>query len=170
MGIGFQIGDLLSRKDPQPTWRWVVTTGTKVLPFGLPASYVESIDVPFLNVQVQSPVFVAGGFVYFPGFHDIAAFGMTFYEDEDGTTLRWIQAWKNRIKNFTSGDMGLPSEYKRDIPVSLLDNTGSVKVSILLKGCWPSDTGNIPLSYTDENGRLTYSQTFSIDDQTITFR
>lgn len=164
MALGFQLPDVLNRPDPMMTWRWVVAGGG-ALPFGLPAVYVESIDVPFENVQVQQGIFSGGTFTYFPANHDVAAFSMTFYEDEQATVLKWITQWRSKIKDMSTGLMNLPKLYKRDINVDLLNGRGESVFTVKLLGCWPSDTGNLGLSYSDE-GRLTITQSFSIDTQT----
>lgn len=158
------IQKLLSRPDPHLSFKWVCYDDT--LPFGLPSTYLEGIEVPFLNIKVQQGVFSGSGYNYFPGFHDISAFNMTLYEDQMASTLKWIYAWKKRIKDFNTGAYELPINYKRDMKVCLLNTLNDIILKIHLMNIWPADTQSLNLGYTDD-GRTIISQTFSIDSHDL---
>lgn len=159
------IEKILNLPDPQLQTKWVA----KSLPFDLPPEYMESIDLPFNNITVSEGVYVGGKFLYFPGTHTISSFSASFYEDRKGTALKWIQDWKNRVKNLQTGAYGLPKAYKRDIVVSMLDQKNNVSMNVRLKDCFPTDTSPMTLNYTDGTGRIVHQQNFSVDDQEITF-
>lgn len=151
------------RPDPLFDFKWL----SDVIPLGLPPDYLESIDIPFMNITVGDAVYAGASFTYYPGTHNVSAFSATFYEDSLCTTLKWILAWKAKIKNFETGVYELPTVYKQDWTVKLLNTKNIPVMNIKLIGVWPSDTSNYSLNYTS-NGRLTISQSFSIDNQIIT--
>jgi hypothetical protein len=155
---------LLGMPDPMLNFKWICNS----LPFGHPINYVEGIDLPFLNIDIGDKVHSASGYTSYPGTHNISSFSITFYEDSFATTSKFIWAWKNKIKDFKTGLYNLPIDYKQEIEVVMLDQGNNPVMSALLIGVWPSDTGNFSLNYTDA-GRVTITQTFSIDDQSIEF-
>ncbi len=156
------IEKLLKRPDPLLSFRWGCTS--EYLPFGLPSVYMESIDLPFLNIAVQEGRFAGGSYNYYPGFHNISQFNIVLYEDVQGTALNWVKQWKSRVKNFSTGAYFLPVNYKRDIEVGFFNPKGVIIKKFKLLGVWPAETGNQTLNYT-ESGRITVTQTFSVDSQ-----
>lgn len=162
MALGIQLRDGLMRLDPLLVFQWVA----KTVPFGeqfeVTPAYIETLEIPFCNVKAEG-VFFGGGYNYFPGFHDISAFNVTFYGDSRGRVLRWLMSWKARVKNFETGIYQLPGNYKQDWEVALLDNAGNTVHEATLHGCWPADTGQVSLDYSDGAGRISFNQNFSID-------
>jgi len=138
----------------------------------LDPSYVESIDVPFNNISIADNWYGGSGYTYFAGPHDISSFSVTFYEDQKVSTLKYILAWKNLVKDFDSGFYNLPGlgdgkvGYKRSMRLLFLDSKNNAILQADLEGIWPADTGNLSLNYTD-SGRITISQTFSCDNGAI---
>lgn len=161
-----QVSKLLRRPDPLLSFKWLCPDQT--LPFGLPSDYLESIDLSWRNVKVESGVYVGSGYDYYPGAHDISGFTMVLYEDQECNTMKWIEFWKTQIKDMSTGLYQLPTKYKKDMKVELMNSKNQPVMTVELIGIWPEATSNWSLNYTD-NGRLTVSQAFSIDDQKITF-
>ena len=161
-----QIEKLRQRNDPLLSFKWICPD--EALPFGLPSTYLESVDVPWNNIKVEGGVYVNGKYVYYPGAHDISGLNMVFYEDDKASCMKWIMQWKAAIKDFETGLYNLPKDYKKDMKVQLMDSKNNPIMTVELIGIWPEATSNWSLNYTD-NGRLTVSQAFSIDDQIITF-
>lgn len=151
-------------QEPLLTFKWVTTT----LPYGLSTTYVEKVDLPFIKLDVKSGLFGAATYSYYPGFSDIDAFDITFYEDSACSTVKWLQYWYGRIKNFETGTYYLPTNYKENIKVQLLDTTNAPVLEVELVNIWPTTTSNWSLAY-DDDGRLTVTQNFSIDDQKLRF-
>jgi len=160
------IQKLLNLPDPLLDFKWICRDGK--LPFGLPSEYLESIDLPFLNIRIKEGVFGGSRYTYYPGFHDISSFSVNFYEDSQGNVTRWLWQWKNRIKDFKTGIYNLPSDYKRNLNIQLLDTNNTPVINASLIGVWPADTSNYQLNYTN-NGRIIVGQTFSIDNQELEF-
>jgi hypothetical protein len=156
---------LLSRPDPMLTFRWEVKS-VPFADFGVDSSYVESFELPFNNVK-STGVFFAGGYDYFPEFHDISAFNVTFYADVEGRAMNYLMAWKTRVKSFSTGLYNVPQDFKGDWVVAQYDNKGNEIVEYTFGGCWPADTGQISLDYSDGSGRITFNQNFSVDGCTI---
>lgn len=161
-----QIAKLKERPDPLLSFKWICPDET--LPFGLPSNYLESIDLSWRNIKVDSGVYTNAGYNYYPGAHDISGFTMVLYEDQECSTMQWIDYWKNQIKDMSNGLYNLPVVYKKDIKIELMDSKNNAIMTVELIGIWPEATSNWSLNYTD-NGRLTVSQAFSVDDQSITF-
>lgn len=169
-----EVEKLLSLPDPLLSFKWVCL----LLPFQditrMRPEYVEAIDLPFNNVGVAQSVYTGGGFTMYPTSHTISTLSLTFYEDRFGTAGAYIQYWKSLIKNFATGEYGLPHSgkstssskpgYKQDILVALLDQRNEKVVTARVKDVFPSDTQAMSLNYTDGSGRITIQQTFSVDD------
>lgn len=160
-----QISKILNRPDPLLSFKWV----SPLLPFDLPTDYLESIDVPFNNIKVGDSTYGGSGYTYFPGAHDAEGFNATFYMDSLGLSLKWIESWKNKVKDFDTGAYNMPSTYKQKWKVQLLDTKNDVVIEAEMSGVWPAVTSNFSLNYTD-NGRLVLTQAFSLDDVKILFK
>jgi len=154
----------LAERNPMFSFKWEFEGN---LPFGGPTSdYVESVDLNATNVQIGGGIFSAASYFYMPMFSNVSSFSMTFFEDDEGTTLKWLTSWKSRIKNFDDGSYYLPANYKSEMKFNLCNTMGTPVVASRCSGVWPADTGALSLNYTD-SGRITISQTFSCDDQTF---
>ena len=151
------------RPDPQLDWKW----WSPNIPLGLPSNYLESIDLPFNNIDVGETLYAGGRYFNYPGPHKIGNFGATFYEDQKGTALLWVQKWKALIKT-KAGAYNLPSAYKQNWKITLLTTQNVPVLTAELVGCWPLATSNYSLNYTG-NGRLIVSQEFAVDDVNITW-
>jgi len=171
------ISKLTQRHDPLPNFKWVVSPSSASIPGGglpdingvsLPLTYVESVDVSFCNISIVGGIYAGGTFSYYAGSHDIDSITINFYEDVKGSALKYILSWKNLIKNLSTGIYSLPSVYKRDLIVQLLDYQNDPVITARMINIWPSDTSSLNLSYTDA-GHIVYNQLFSVDDQELKF-
>lgn len=160
---GFTLQQVRARPDPLLSFQWLCLDGS--LPFDHPNEYLESIDLPFNNIKSDG-VYVGSGYTCYPLAHEVEAFTATFYEDYYAASTTWLQDWKSRIKNFSTGVYGLPKDYKKTMTVGLLTTKGDIALQYKLIGIWPTSTASLSLNY-NESGRITVSQTFSIDDVEI---
>ncbi len=156
---------ILNMPDPMLQFKWVA----KSLPFELPPEYMEGVDIPFNNTSISEGVYVGGKYMYFPGTTSISSFTAAFYEDRNGRALKWLELWKSKVRNTSTGARGLPKDYKRDIVVTQLDSKNNSIITYRLKNCWPADTAALTLNYTDGSARIIHQQTFSVDDIETTF-
>ena len=166
MALGIELKEGLKRPDPLLIFRWVAKTVPFGEQFGVTPAYIETFEIPFNNVKAEG-TFFGGGYDYFPAFHDISAFNVTFYADSAGRTLRYLMYWKSQVKNFETGLYNLPGVYKRPWLVALLDPTGKEVAEATLSGCWPADTNQLSLDYNDGAGRILLNQNFSVDNSSI---
>lgn len=131
--------------------------------------YVESISLPFPSFAIKEGLFGAGSFSYYPGFVSISAFDMVFYEDSRLSTIKWLKAWFDRIRNPSDGSFYLPSYYKENIEIALKNTNGTVFARAVLENVWPTEKGNWDLKYAGTGERLTVHQNFSVDNMKIDF-
>lgn len=155
---------IAKRLDPLFDFKWVC----KSLPFGHDYSYVEEVGIPFPTINQKEGLFGAGTYTYYPGFEQTNAFDMTLYEDSVLSTTKWLEEWKNKVRNPSSGGYYLPRNFKRNIPVELMNTEGTVVCEITLINCWPIGRAAWDLNYTNNN-RLRVQQNFSIDRLEIAF-
>jgi hypothetical protein len=153
------IAKIKNRPDPLLAFKWVVVA--PYLPFGLPSTYVESLDLPFNNLSIGDGWYRAATFTYFPSTINISSFNIVLYEDDRATALGWVETWKSKVRNPNTGKYGLPSKYKKDLKVTLLDTNNELVLTTTLQGIWPAETSSWPLGQSNE--RLTLTQTFSVD-------
>lgn len=169
-GADTQLARMLQRPDPQLSFRWTVKQVPNRLglatKYGIDSAWVEGFELPFINVKIDG-VFVGGGMDYFPEFHDVSAFSVTFYGDEELRALKYIWDWKSSVKNFDTGIYKVPDYYKDEWIVQLLNGRGAVTCEFTYFGCWPGDTGQLTLD--QESNRLIFNQTFSVDNLKLTF-
>lgn len=116
------------------------------LPFGGELDYVETVSLPFPSINMK-PAFYGSRFVQYPGFLEISAFDITFYEDKAVRTRKWIKDWQERIRNPKTGTYGLPSDYKRDMSFALTNGKDSTPIlTVVCRDCWPTTPAGWDLS------------------------
>jgi hypothetical protein len=159
MAAKTELSQLLAHNDPLLNFRWVIQESFA----NLPHRFVERIDIPFNNIQLREGVYNASSFTYYPGFHNVSGFGITFYEDDCATVTQWIEGWKNAIKDFSTGLYNLPVSYKHNLEVILIDAKGDPIVKATLEGIFPTETSNFSLEYSSSS-RISVEQQFSCDN------
>lgn len=160
-----QLHRAMARPDPMLNFKWEVLAIPVPNHSNIDTSYIESFEIPFNNVT-SSGVFFGGGHNYFPEFHDVSAFNVVFYGDSEGRALAYLWDWKQSVKSFDTGLYKLPTEFKRDWTVNLLNTKGEKIIQVVMQGCWPADTSNITLDQ-EGSSRITFSQNFSVDNMII---
>ena len=146
--------------DPLLAFKWACVA----LPGDFAVDYVESVDLPFPEIQPKDGLFGAGTYTYYPAFEDISAFDITFYEDSKLSTTKWLKKWFDRIREPNTGAYYLPTHYKQDIVFELMNTRGVTVALVKMGNVWPTGKGNWDLSYTNDD-RLTIQQNFSCDYQ-----
>lgn len=150
------VKDLKERSDPHLSWHYSI-----LLPFGLPPMYIEDVDIPLLKIE-SNPYHRANSKRYDPGFVDVDPVSIVFYEDIRGTVLAFLNNWRQLVVD-PNGYYGRPSDYKRNIIISLHDPKGNPLVIFQCEGCWPSSINNISLQ-SDSNERTRITAEFSCDN------
>jgi hypothetical protein len=158
----FDIEEFVTKREgkagPVHDWKWHCTS----LPLGMQSDFCESVSIPFPSFNIK-PLFGAGTFTFYPGFEEIQAFDCQFHLDEAMTTIKWLTAWKEKIRDPENGAFYLPTNYKFDIEFQLLGTKNDVLLTVVCKNCWPSTKSNWDLNYTSTNGLLKVHQNFSCD-------
>lgn len=130
------------------------------LPFDYDTTYVETVSLPFPSLNVK-PVFEGGRYTNYPGFLELSAFDITFYEDSKASSKQYLKTWQEKVRHPVEGYYYLPGNYKRDMIFELLNTKGDPVMRVKLKNCWPTTSNNWELSSANE--RLTIQQNFSTD-------
>lgn len=137
------------RADPQFNFNWRVflpeIRGTDGVS-GFDGSVLEVFNYYVEDVHISLPFFTAqdyfrnGTRVYYPTYSDTGTINITFYEDGNMNTTRYIEAWKNLIQNRVTGLYNFPSAYKKQITVVTLDNMNVVGGFFLVDGAFPTQS------------------------------
>jgi hypothetical protein len=118
----------------------------------LPASTITAIEVPFRGRKLQ----VAGDRTF-----DV--WTITIINDGKMICRSAFERWMNGI-NSHEANTGLsnPNDYQADMIVEQLDKGGDVVKKYDIKGCFPTELGEIALSYDDEGtiGEFTVGLTY----------
>lgn len=154
-GQGRVVKDINSRKDPQLTFHW-----SAILPFGFPPSHVEEVSFPSANIEAM-PFHRGNKKRYDPGFVDTESINITFYEDNVGTTSKYLFAWKKKVVD-SKGHYGKPSEYKKPIVLTYHDSKSNPTIVCRCIDVWPTHISTMPGG--SDNDRLRVECSFSIYD------
>lgn len=133
------------------------------LPFDGDPDYVETVSLPFPSINMK-PLFMAGRFEQYPGFMELSAFDITFYEDVRMRSHHWVKEWQDRIVDPDTGAYSLPGAYKRNMRFALTDGTTTDTpiLTVTLEGTWPTTTS--PIDLTNAGGQaLKVQQNFALD-------
>ena len=133
------------------------------LPFDLDPSYVETVTLPVPSINMK-PVFMGARFRQFPGFRELSAFDITFYEDVSMRSFKYIQDWRDRVMHPEEGYYYLPGNYKRNMKFALTDGrtTDTPIVTVTLEEVWPTVTS--PIQLQNAGGQpIKVQQNFAID-------
>lgn len=140
--------------DPQLAYMWDIKfrdlfggDSTEEISFyardsAIPAAMTESITKRYLGIEYNF-----SGQQTSPN-----TFRVTFYDQQGLTVMRYIEAWRRLSGQTISGLKASPMVYKRDIVLSLKDNTDTlVTDSFLFKGAYPIEISEAVLSYSNSD-------------------
>jgi hypothetical protein len=166
LDVAGPLGD--ARNRPDPAWAHnfeAAFTGNDLLM--MPGAYIEDVDLPFYQFDRLSH-YRGGKNYYYPGDFDLSQFSVRLYEDRFLTTTQALHWWKKRIRN-SDNTVNMPSEYKRNLVVSIKDDQRQIIGTAVLIGCWPISPS--PLSLQSGSAeRIIISSEFSADDIRFEFR
>ena len=117
----------------------------------LPASTLGVIEIPFRGKKLK-----------YPGDRTFDVWTVTIINDTGFSIRTPFEAWSNAIQNHSdAGGTQNPAAYMVDLTVDQFDRGDSQGVadidrsniikSYSLRGAWPSEVGQIELSYADDN-------------------
>lgn len=142
---GITLSSLSSLPDPALSTQWWIP----ILPFdtnGEMHKRILSVNVSFENIGEGEPEYSAGGYYYYAGTTQVEAFSIVFREDELCTSMKYVYGWKSRVRNPNTGLVYLPSWYKKDVVVELLNSVKNPIQRVTYKGVYPSTTSQYALS------------------------
>mgnify|MGYP001415159082 CR=1 FL=1 len=121
---------------------------------------ITSFDIPTPSFEMRKVVAPGAGWKN-AGMMDLAPISIKMMEFEDGSTLNYLNTWQSLMIN-DDGTRNMPVEYKKDIRLTRLSQSGfDIHIS-MCKGCFPIEVGNINYSY-ESNTVTQYGVTFSVD-------
>lgn len=165
--------ELAGRSDPLLSFNWycnlppIAVDGKQAR---LDWNYVEEATVPFRNYETRS-VFRAGRMRHYAKSYSIDNLRLAFYLDTAGRTMEYLQMWDNAMVRKTTkqdmyregGQFGLPTNYKKDIKIHLVDPNRQELVELLYVECWPTNLDALNLN-SGASDRLIANVNFSVGD------
>ena len=120
----------------------------------LPASTVGPIDVPF-----------RGRVIKVSGDRTFEEWTVTIINDLDFGIRNDFEKWMNDSLNKHEGNTGdqAPASYKKDMQIEQLAKDGSVIKSYFMKGCFPTNVGEIEVSYDSTDTIEEFDVTLAYD-------
>lgn len=131
-------------------------------PEGVSGGSTAMNDIPFLAKAASIPsssvadieIMYRGRPVHFAGERTFQPWQIMVYNDNDFRVRGAFEDWINNIAHATdvNGLMN-PADYQRDILVEQLDRSGESVATYLMQDAFPTQVGDIQLSW-DENNRI----------------
>ena len=150
-------------KDPAIQTRWRVIMPDQRNPMQYMA---ESVEAVFRGVSSKAR-FAQAKSKHYPDASEIDALNIIFYETYDYEVTRYLERWRNKIRN-KQGFYGMPAEYEKTIYVDMLHyDVNNYIIRFKYLKCWPIDSSPLSLTYEDSSGRIQVNATFRVDDVEI---
>lgn len=155
----FSIEAVRARIDPARTYKFEVflpsSSGINI------STFVEDVRFSLQDFSVK-PYQSSAQLFKFAGETVASDVVITFYEGEDYFMSKYLQGWRNSIRN-ADGTYNYPRTYKSKIIVHLLDGRNKKVAQVNCLNCWPQSALQMGYSYY-ESGRVTVSQSFACDN------
>jgi len=128
---------LNARLDPIPSYDWIAVILDSSLSTAsqMPWEYIDAITIPDLSVEPKDQFF-NGTNRKFAGHLNTGGASIDFYTDRSGSAFNYADYWM-RSTFRQDGFYSLPSKYKKDIVVFVLDSKRKIVVDFRLCGCFP---------------------------------
>lgn len=136
---------MLARKDPLFSIDWTahVIDGNSIEP--IPSIYIEELQIPLVQID-NKPVYRSGHMINYSGVVSTGNSTLKLFNDRSGRALRFAHSWLDLIHSQSTGDFGLPSEYKKTIRVFIRDTKQEDVYIIDMLGCWPTSINQSQLN------------------------
>lgn len=170
---GNALAGALARPDPLLSFLWYCQLPTLIgdgIAANLPWYFVEEAVPPFRTYETRQ-VYREGRPRTFAGKYSVSDLQLTFYLDVGGQALTYLTAWDNLIvapfdardSVLQGGQYRMPSLYKKDITLYLLNVNKQELVQLLYIECWPTNLNSLTLQ-SQASERLTTQVNFSVGD------
>lgn len=148
--------------DPALTSQWIIRfpnlTSEQI--------FAETLGLSFQKIPAKARHGGASN-TYFPDFNDVDAVSITFYENKNYETTKWINQWRLKVVN-KDGTYGLPIDYKVDAEASFYPiDSDEATLRVAIKQMWPTEQASIDYSNEDSAGRVKVTVPFSVDSVEI---
>jgi hypothetical protein len=132
----------------------------------LPWYYVDDITVPLANFN-STQKYINGKEYKYADMFSVNTCSVKIYSDMTGLAFNYCDKW---VKSVYRDDnlYQMPSEYKKDLWIFILDSTRKVVVSIQLLGVWPTAWADYQL-VGNASAALETSLTLSVDDVKLNY-
>lgn len=119
----------------------------------LPASNIGTVEVPFQGRTIK-----------IPGDRTFDEWTITVREDNSASLRKNLEAWMAEANEIiTNVGVNDVESIKRDGQIILLDRGGSEALEYNLIGAWPSNIGDLDLSWDENDSIATYDITIQYD-------
>lgn len=151
-----------SRGDPVLSFDWigVILDPSLSVQGQLPWFYIDGLTTPSVSVDVHQMYF-NGVNKKFASVFNTDSITLKLYTDVKSVSFNYADYW-TRSTYRKDGYYNLPSRYKKDIVVYILDATRSVVVDLRFIGCFPTSWDSYNLG--SDNSILETSLTLSVDE------
>lgn len=158
---------LMLRDEPVLAYQWVgIIIDSNASAGGqLPSEFIDGITTPPIQVAPQVHNF-NGAAKKTAGEFSVDSITLKLYTDIRARSFNYADQWM-RATYRTDGFYNLPSKYKRDVQVYVLDNTGSTVTDMRFVGCFPTSYDSYDLN--SEASLLETRLTLSVDECFFSF-
>lgn len=153
---------MLARPDPILSCDWIAVVQNATSPIGW--EYIDTFNAPEMSIETHQHMVNAVS-VHTASNRSIGQISMGLYTDRRAMSINWALSWF-RSTHRPDGFFGLPSTYKRDIVLYMLDQHRKTVVDFVFHGCVPISYGSYDLN--GDGNILNTSLTLSVDDVSIT--
>lgn len=157
-----------TRTDPVTNFDWIAVVVNKGLSLNttIPWYYINDIQTPSLSLSAADK-YRAGRLVKFAELFTVDSCNIKIYSDTTGQAFNFCNDWVRSA--YRDDDLyQLPSAYKKDIIVYILDVKRQIVVDVKLVGCFPTSWAGYNLS-SGAASALETSLTLSVDDVRVNY-
>lgn len=150
---------LQRRGEPVLSFEWLAVVLDPNPSSSLPWYYIDTITCPGMSIAQQSNYF-NGLTKHYAGNVQIDQLELGLFTDKAAVTFNYAAQWFNGTYR-TDGFFNLPSRYKRDVILYVLDEKRKTIIDIRFIGCWP--TNYAPYQLDSNNNVVETRLTLSVD-------
>lgn len=162
-----RLQNLMMRDEPVLSYQWVgIINDPNAGPAGqLPSEFIDGINTASIQVAPQVHTF-NGMTKKTAGEFSVESITIKLYTDIRARTFNYADTWM-RSTYRTDGFYNLPSQYKRDVQIYILDATNQTVTDIAFLGCFP--TSYEAYSLNSDASLLETNLTLSVDECFFSF-
>jgi hypothetical protein len=129
--------------------------------------FVEEATLPFIEFE-QVSNYRAGKMYHYAHQHSLGTLQLKLYEDSSGSATRYLDRWRRRIADPSSGLYNHARDYKQIVKFTILDVAKQTVMFVEYSGCWPTRPDPIQLN-SGSADRIVCGVELSVDEMTVKF-